>query len=389
MDFAHVIYPCTVSDFFRNYFEKSFYFSPRNDADHYRDLISEGDLDLYFSQQDLSPKGIRVVKNGVLIPKEQWTTSSKSALDFLVVQPGKLLNYFHEGFTLVLSGAQNKFPGLASACSAFEQETRIQIQANIYITPPRSQGFSLHYDHHDIFTLQVKGVKHWKLYDSGEALSTSRKPFTRTPVLIQELDLKAGDLLYMPRGLVHEAYTTDVSTIHVNFSCIPSYGFNVLAGLAGLAEDSDVFFRKMLPNALTSEEDVRNYTEEFTAKLRSLISDQTVGDLIKDYQARLTKVQIIDRRGMFSDSMALESLKTHSVVQRRANIAYSLEKKKNVTIVSFNKESITVSVIFDIEIFLQELAFTVSDIKGLLTDHGRIVLVSEFVKAGFLEIRKI
>ena len=38
------------------------------------------------------------------------------------------------------------------------------MQANAYVTPPQNQGFSAHYDVHDVFVLQIDGEKQWRIH---------------------------------------------------------------------------------------------------------------------------------------------------------------------------------------------------------------------------------
>ncbi len=386
MTFSDLISPSTVNDFFRDHFERSYMFCERGRPDHYIHLLTEDDLDQFFACQDLSPKGIRVVRGGEFIPVDQWTKSSENSYGTTVVQIDQLFRHYYEGATIVISGAENKFSSLAKACTSFEQETQILVQANIYITPPGAQGFSMHYDDHDIFTLQIKGPKKWKLYDTGEELPTSKRDFTRPAVLLRELDLNAGDLLYMPRGLTHEAYSTKVSTIHVNFSCKPLYGFKLLDHLGSLAEEEDVFFRKMIPNSFSSQKETGKYIAEFTERLTALIAKNGVESLLEKQRQDFISGQGINYRGIFSNALAMDNLSLDSVIRRRKGISYRLEKENSNTKLLFKKQSISVPSIFDLTLFLQENLFKVRDIKGLVTESGKLTMTREFVKAGFLEI---
>lgn len=36
--------------------------------------------------------------------------------------------------------------------------------ANVYLTPPGTQGFAPHYDDIEAFLIQLEGKKHWRLY---------------------------------------------------------------------------------------------------------------------------------------------------------------------------------------------------------------------------------
>ncbi|GAB2224905.1 hypothetical protein Drorol1_Dr00005684 [Drosera rotundifolia] len=84
--------------------------------------------------------------------------------------------------------------------------------ANLYLTPPNSQGLSCHYDDHCVFICQLLGTKQWMV---------SPNPVVQLPRLYEHLQnpsgstaerrhivLREGDILYIPRGIAHEASTS-------------------------------------------------------------------------------------------------------------------------------------------------------------------------------------
>lgn len=387
MDFARLIAPCTLEEFFSNHYEKAFLLNQRGEPGYYDEVLTEADLDLFFSL-DLNPVGIKLARDGELIPVEKWTrvieSSNRSSVTIADVE--KIFRYYYEGTTIVINAAEKKIPRLAKACSAIEQETRLLFQANVYITPPGSRGFSMHYDDHDIFTLQVKGSKKWKLYDAGAELPASKRPFRKAPELILEPELNPGDLLYMPRGLVHEAFATAVSTIHVNFSCKPVYGFHLVESLAKFAEDEDVFFRKMIPNALATEDELRNYKATFAEKLAALIEKYGVETLLQKQDDQFIAKQGIDLTGRLTDALALEKLNKNSLVAKRKDIAFGFAKTPEGITLSFGEQAITIPKIIDPVLFLEDKPFKVAEVRGLITDEGRLQLVRRLVEAGFLQI---
>jgi hypothetical protein len=85
------------------------------------------------------------------------------------------------------------------------------VGANTYLTPAGTQGFAPHYDDIEAFVLQLEGAKEWRVYNPLSVEETlprfSSPDLTHAelgePVLA--VTLRAGDLLYFPRGWVHEA----------------------------------------------------------------------------------------------------------------------------------------------------------------------------------------
>lgn len=107
--------------------------------------------------------------------------------------------------------------------------------SNAYLTPAGSQGFAPHYDDIDAFVVQVEGRKTWTVYrpykGEDEQLRQlfprlprhSSADFTQDQVaqlhVAYETELCPGDVLYLPRGVVHQAKApTDTHSLHVTIS---------------------------------------------------------------------------------------------------------------------------------------------------------------------------
>jgi lysine-specific demethylase/histidyl-hydroxylase NO66 len=103
--------------------------------------------------------------------------------------------------------------------SILEHEFGCMVGANAYLTPPSSsQGFAPHYDDIEAFVMQLEGKKRWRVYapkdDRTTLPRTSSHDFSPSdldpPVL--DIILEPGDVLYMPRGWIHQANTPSTTT---------------------------------------------------------------------------------------------------------------------------------------------------------------------------------
>ena len=82
--------------------------------------------------------------------------------------------------------------------------------SNAYLTPPSSQGLALHNDDVEVFACQTEGEKEWRLYAPLDPLAREHSRDYRQEEVGQEthrIVLKPGDLLYLPRGVIHQADT--------------------------------------------------------------------------------------------------------------------------------------------------------------------------------------
>lgn len=83
------------------------------------------------------------------------------------------------------------------------------VGSNVYITPAGAQGLPPHYDDVEVLILQLEGQKHWRLYEPTVPLAReySLEPEGRIGAPTHDFILQAGDLLYFPRGTIHQADT--------------------------------------------------------------------------------------------------------------------------------------------------------------------------------------
>lgn len=153
------------------------------------------------------------------------------------------------------------------------------VGANIYLTPPGTQGFAPHFDDVEVFILQLEGKKRWRLYEprtSNEKLARFSSPnFSQSEIGSPCLDatLEAGDMLYFPRGTIHQGNCfEDIHSLHITISC---HQMNTIGDLlqkivpaaleTALAECVD--FRRGLPTNYLSYMGVAN--SDKTSKERS------------------------------------------------------------------------------------------------------------------------
>lgn len=133
------------------------------------------------------------------------------------------------------------------------------VGANVYITPPGSQGLPPHHDDVEVFILQLEGQKHWRLYKPLVELPQEYSgDLSENEIGSPMMDfiLKPGDLLYFPRGTIHQADTVlneyDGYSTHITISTYQchtwsDYLLSVFPSLLENAIAEDVSFRKGLP----------------------------------------------------------------------------------------------------------------------------------------------
>lgn len=133
---------------------------------------------------------------------------------------GAVARLYQQGATIILPQLHRRVRSLAQFCRGLEAIFSAHVQTNIYLTPGSAQGFQTHYDNHDVFVLQVEGTKRWRLYDSPAGVPFRGERFTPGKFApgepTQDFVLEPGDVLYVPRGLMHDAISEPgASSLHI------------------------------------------------------------------------------------------------------------------------------------------------------------------------------
>eukprot|EP00929_Paragymnodinium_shiwhaense_P091618 TRINITY_DN51530_c0_g1_i1.p1 TRINITY_DN51530_c0_g1~~TRINITY_DN51530_c0_g1_i1.p1 ORF type:complete len:501 (-),score=69.47 TRINITY_DN51530_c0_g1_i1:419-1921(-) len=139
--------------------------------------------------------------------------------------------HYLQGSSLVVNTADRFHPVLAQLCRELTQKYFFHTFCVAYMTPAHSQAVRAHNDCQDVIIAQLHGSKRWRLYKSSAALIYPEEmlgkaaPIARKLPVAQEFTLQPGDVLYMPRGLIHEACAQSEASCHVTVT-IPSGELN-------------------------------------------------------------------------------------------------------------------------------------------------------------------
>lgn len=179
------------------------------------DLFDEHAVDELVSRRGLRAPFLRVARDGRTLGDREFTQGGGVGATVTdQVSDDKLLHLFGEGSTIVLQGLHRTWGPLIDFTQQLAEELGHPVQANAYVTPSQSTGFSDHYDVHDVFVLQIAGEKRWRLRAPVHASPLRDQPWTDHRAAVEEagraepdleVTLRPGDVLYLPRGWIHSA----------------------------------------------------------------------------------------------------------------------------------------------------------------------------------------
>jgi ribosomal protein L16 Arg81 hydroxylase len=122
------------------------------------------------------------------------------------------------------------------------------------LTPASAQGFRVHYDTHDVLVLQVEGRKQWRVWPHQPLPHPTRHtPWQRDMVPEGEpveFTLGAGDALYLPRGVLHDARTqeADGHSLHLTIGLMEPCWAEAMRQALEMAEREDAAMREAFPS---------------------------------------------------------------------------------------------------------------------------------------------
>ncbi len=277
--FERIIGGVTQADFFRDFWNIRYLHLPRTDRAYYNDLVTVGDFNNLLSNLATPLNTISIYQEQRFVePSAYTTTINSSGKPVRVLDAARVLALYRDGATIFFEDLSFVLPKLSVFRSQIQSFFSHPTQIGAFITPPGSRTLPTHCDRYDLFVLQIGGTKTWRLYESAKELPTRDFDLARyyeeypRGSCVETIDLKSGDLLYLPRGCYHDAATTSEFSIHLNlaFDCY-TWGDLLRARFSSL-QDASVQFRRALPIGFARQLGKESFRENINATFRESIS---------------------------------------------------------------------------------------------------------------------
>jgi ribosomal protein L16 Arg81 hydroxylase len=377
--------PVDTDRFLGEFWERRPLLVPRGEEGRFADLLSEAEVERMLTSTALRYPAFRLVKAGERIALGDYAADVpwRPTRFTGTIDVERVAAQFERGATIVLQALHLHHLAVAEFCRALEGELAHPVQANAYYTPRGAQGLPVHHDTHDVFCLQLGGTKRWLVYEPVLDLPLKNQRYAPdlggpgSPVL--DVVLRAGDTLYLPRGWLHEALTSDADSLHL------TVGVNVYTRLdavrAALEEvgRDEVEYRRSLSDGELPVDDLLSRLAERLAS----------GDVDRRRRERFVATRRPIRDDQFDRLRALEELDSETLVERRPTVIFDLSSGADAVTLSF--EGRTVSVPSHAREEVEAVAsaegpFRAADLPGDLDEGGRLVLVRRLLREGFLRL---
>jgi ribosomal protein L16 Arg81 hydroxylase len=374
---ARCLEPVGAEEFFSAYWEQQPLGVPRAEEGRFDDLLSVADVERLVCAGGLRVPAFRLVKDGGQIAQREYASdlSWRPHAFTGTADPDRVAAAFQAGATIVLQALHHNWLPLARFCRALEAALGHPVQANSYYTPRSAQGFAVHHDTHDVLVLQVAGEKQWLVYEPLVELPLKHQRYSKSlgehgpPVL--EATLRAGDTLYLPRGWLHEARTSQTDSLHITIGINNYTWIDALKAALAACED-DVEFRRTVPD-----------DGELQADLLERLSAQLESEAVA---RRMRERFVATRRAVLDDQLeegrALATLDADTLVERRSTVIADLDgttlvfEGKRVSFPDFVRDELEF-------VLASDEGFCARELPGDLDDAGRLVLLRRLIREGF------
>lgn len=384
--FDNLLYPIASNDFQSRYFEKHYLHISRENREHYSALFSKQEVEKLLLDRTFRFPSLRLTKYGEEIQSSEYCNDK--GVDLVRVR-----KRFLEGYTIILNSLHEQHAALRELTNELSVCCGHPFQTNVYITPPGSQGFPAHYDTHDVFVLQVSGNKTWRIYqDSSVELPTKTMEFNAKEhhpgTEFVEVHLKQGDLLYLPRGVFHDALTESELSIHVTLGMLNYTWTDLVIQSVLERSNKNPIWRKSLPLAFFNPSSIGKYAPFFSDLLQDLGEFSDLQSSFKHFQENLLRNQPVSVQGVLDFENHLSKLEATTMLQHHPYKTFTFVKEEDNIGLEWAgyRVSFPLQTEATIQFILMHKDFQMSELPDVMDVESNSVLIKRLLKEDFLQI---
>ncbi|MCS7475612.1 cupin domain-containing protein [Umezawaea endophytica] len=360
------------------------------------DLFDLAQADELLSRRGLRTPFLRVARDGSVLGSSQFTRGGGVGAEISdQVADDRVAALFAEGSTLVLQGLHRLWPPLIDFATDLGADLGHPVQVNAYLTPPQSQGFSAHYDVHDVFVLQVAGRKRWRVHEPVHQDPLRDQPWAdhadavaeraNQAPLIDEV-LAPGDALYLPRGYLHSAVAEGGISAHLTVGVHVVTRYALVEALLALV-GRDVDLRASLPLGLdvADPERLAPHVADVVKLLGSALADADPSDVADRVRRRVWSGNLPRPLAPLAQATAAREAAEEDAVRWRPGLRFRLSTEGDRVVLDLPHDRMTLPArtAAALDLLAEGGVVRIGDLPGLPAEDQR-VLARRLLKEGVL-----
>jgi bifunctional lysine-specific demethylase and histidyl-hydroxylase NO66 len=253
--------PIGEEEFFRDHWERRHLYVQRADPEHFALVFSASDLPQVIAaavqaMRHQPPHEVPCIEIIARAEDPRPVATSPTVT--------RVYAALESGSTVRLNQVHRYWPPMRSFILQLQSELGFIPGLSVYCSPPDGRGLGAHFDAHDNIVVQLAGSKRWRIasgpelpletvpqlpFETREEMLTYRVPppaFTHGDDL-EEIILSPGDVLYIPRGTLHDVQAIGTFTVHLSFGIQQITWIDYISALAASAGLRDPRLRRSIP----------------------------------------------------------------------------------------------------------------------------------------------
>lgn len=273
--------PLDAATFFRDYFGRR-HLHVRGTPERTADIMTLAGLNALMSMTSVwSPQTLKLFVDRAPVPVPEYCTRALAlGGEVLRPDPDKVQDWIGRGASVILNDIDALAPGVRHLANTLQEATGGRSQANLYFSMAQRQAFGPHCDVHEVFAVHCHGEKVWNIYENREDTPINHPTFQfsdkererRAGKVAEQVTLRPGDLLYIPRGLYHDALASKNGALHIAFGVTLPKPLDLLA-IIWEAAVQDPELRADLPHKADPEA-LRKLLKKVGRKAEAILSSQ-------------------------------------------------------------------------------------------------------------------
>jgi ribosomal protein L16 Arg81 hydroxylase len=387
MDFAELIAPVSVEHFFGTHWERAPLHLTGRDDEYFAGLLTIRDFDRLLADFG------RPHAQGVRLARHE-DRSNGSLPGEVPVHVDALYEAYNRGHTINVNDVAERHAAIRALTDRLFALFTCKITANLFLTPAGSRAFPLHFDTHEVLVLQLSGRKHWRVYAPGELLPIKEHTVERElpadpgrPLLL-ERELLPGDVLYVPRGFGHEAFTDGHASLHLTVGLHAlTYRDLMVALVERQARSQPAMRRALPPGALAMRVPGDEAAQQLRAIVQELAANIDADGLVDDAAAAMLAARPCLPGARFA-APPLDTIGVRTALQKRAGALCRVVLAAGTAVLHFQGNALRgpgkLGPAFEY-IAARAEPFTATDLPGDLDERERRLLARRLVREGLLQ----
>lgn len=360
----------------------------RNDPSFYDPLITLDQCDRLIADGEWQFPVLRLWRDEQIVPPASYTADG-GAMGARAIAMDKLVTEVQNGASILIQPGRFCDP-IALLARRLEARLSCRVEATIVLTPAGTAAATpLHFHPQNVLVIQISGSKDWRLYEPTAPAPIGHDDVTDfTPGRLQlETTLRAGDLLYFPRGTGHEVVPRhDEHSLHVAFVWRPYTVYDAVRCALEMLAQNDVRLRQALPGDFAEErcaEPALDLVRSTAQQVLGNLDFAAAVDVIAGGFLQNTEVKL---RGAITEACERPEVNLETLFRCRPHVHSRVELRGKWLYLSFHGKTLRMPLCAEapLRFVMDTDDFRVASLPGAMADDEKMEFARTLLDEGFL-----